>query len=176
MSTLDNIKETLTNKIDELRNDISSDSTGQDNSAEHHNDEVSKERDLQDVPDNNTETLDETPEDDLIAEDNLATDYDLIQTDVEDEDLYDSGLDDIRDEEIPEEIINDSEGNLIENPDVLEVSETREYDPEDDSFTVSEERFETETVQSLDGDEENRLEGPDELYNTSETPDNNLND
>lgn len=163
MSTFDNIKEKLTNKIDELRDEIQNDST------EQPNEEYSQEQDLRDVPDENTEITHEAPENDLITaetpEDRLATDYDLVQNDLVDQDeTNDSGLDDLRDEKIPDEIVNDNEGNLVVDSDVIEVSE---YGSDGD--LVSEERIEAETVHPLDTAEERRIDEVDELYNSPET-------
>lgn len=162
MSTFDNVKESLTNKIDELREELNSD-----NNAE--TEDPSQEKDLQEVPDDHTEIVDEIENDDLIteepAEDRLATDYDLVQNDLDQN--QDSGLDDFRDEDTPDEIVNDSNGNLVVDSDVVEVSE---YDSDGD--LVSEERIETGTVYPSD-EEERRIAEIDDLYQSpdpEETP------
>lgn len=162
MSTFENVKETLTNKLDELKNEVRKDSE-----EESYND-TQQEQDLQAVPDNNTEIVDETPGDNLIAEepaeDRLATDYDLVQNDVVDQDeIYDSGFDDLRDEEIPDETINGDEGSFVVDSNVVEVSEYGS-----DGELVSEERVESGTIQPLDPEEERRLEEVDDLYNSPE--------
>lgn len=117
MSTFDNVKESLTNKIDELREELNSDNT--DRSA---TESTSQEQDLQEVPDDHTEIVDEVENDDLIveepADDRLATDYDLVQNDLDQS--QDSGLDDLSEDEEEERRIAEID-DLYQSPDPEEA-------------------------------------------------------
>ena len=123
MSTFDNVKENLTNKIDELREELNSDNTDRSNHTDRSATEsTSQEQDLQEVPDDHTEIVDEVENDDLIveepADDRLATDYDLVQNDLEQS--QDSGLDDLSEDEEEERRIAEVD-DLYQSPDPEEA-------------------------------------------------------
>ena len=129
MSTFDNVKESLTNKIDELREELNSDNTDRSNHTDRSDDfdssateSTSQEQDLQEVPDDHTEIVDEVENDDLIveepADDRLATDYDLVQNDLEQS--QDSGLDDLSEDEEEERRIAEVD-DLYQSPDPEEA-------------------------------------------------------
>ena len=129
MSTFDNVKENLTNKIDELREELNSDNTDRSNHTDRSDDfdssateSTSQEQDLQEVPDDHTEIVDEVENDDLIveepADDRLATDYDLVQNDLEQS--QDSGLDDLSEDEEEERRIAEVD-DLYQSPDPEEA-------------------------------------------------------
>ena len=132
MSTFDNVKENLTNKIDELREELNSDNTDRSNHTDRSDDfdssateSTSQEQDLQEVPDDHTEIVDEVENDDLIveepADDRLATDYDLVQNDLDQS--QDSGLDDLSEDEEEERRIAEID-DLYQSPDPEEAPET----------------------------------------------------
>ena len=129
MSTFDNVKENLTNKIDELREELNSDNTDRSNHTDRSDDfdssateSTSQEQDLQEVPDDHTEIVDEVENNDLIveepADDRLATDYDLVQNDLEQS--QDSGLDDLSEDEEEERRIAEVD-DLYQSPDPEEA-------------------------------------------------------
>lgn len=123
MSTFDNVKESLTNKIDELREELNSDNTDRSNHTDRSATEsTSQEQDLQEVPDDHTEIVDEVENDDLIveepADDRLATDYDLVQNDLDQS--QDSGLDDLSEDEEEERRIAEID-DLYQSPDPEEA-------------------------------------------------------
>ena len=129
MSTFDNVKENLTNKIDELREELNSDNTDRSNHTDRSDDfdssateSTSQVQDLQEVPDDHTEIVDEVENDDLIveepADDRLATDYDLVQNDLEQS--QDSGLDDLSEDEEEERRIAEVD-ELYQSPDPEEA-------------------------------------------------------
>lgn len=129
MSTFDNVKENLTNKIDELREELNSDNTDRSNHTDRSDDfdssateSTSQEQDLQEVPDDHTEIVDEVENDDLIveepADDRLATDYDLVQNDLDQS--QDSGLDDLSEDEEEERRIAEVD-DLYQSPDPEEA-------------------------------------------------------
>lgn len=129
MSTFDNVKENLTNKIDELREELNSDNTDRSNHTDRSDnldssatESTSQEQDLQEVPDDHTEIVDEVENDDLIveepADDRLATDYDLVQNDLDQS--QDSGLDDLSEDEEEERRIAEVD-DLYQSPDPEEA-------------------------------------------------------
>lgn len=131
MSTFDNVKENLTNKIDELREELNSDNTDRSNHTDRSDnfdssatENTSQEQDLQEVPDDHTEIVDEVENDDLIveepADDRLATDYDLVQNDLDQS--QDSGLDDLSEDEEEERRIAEVD-DLYQSPDPEEAPE-----------------------------------------------------
>ena len=129
MSTFVNVKESHTNKIDELREELNSDNTDRSNHTDRSDDfdssateSTSQEQDLQEVPDDHTEIVDEVENDDLIveepADDRLATDYDLVQNDLDQS--QDSGLDDLSEDEEEERRIAEVD-DLYQSPDPEEA-------------------------------------------------------
>lgn len=116
MSKFDEVKETLTNKIDELKHELKNDSTEQqdkDNNVD---------KDTHTLNEDNSETVGtEYLEHSIVEEepeDRFDTDYDLSNENVRAENLgvddsHDSGLDDFREDEPDDEIVNDSSGSLV---------------------------------------------------------------
>lgn len=153
MNTFDNVKETITNKIDELKDEVRKDSAEQSDQNNY------DEKDVRENPDKNTEVLNGVPEDDLIVEqgteDHVATDYDLVN-DVNSDETYDSGMDNFEEPE--------------KDPDFSVVDGSDEYDSynQEDQVVLDEERIHQEyTVQDPDEDE-NRIEEVDDFYQSSE--------
>lgn len=154
MSTFDNLKETLTNKLDEIKNDLNNDSTEQQNTVDSHADDTSSlHQDTYDVSEqsSHTQIIDEGyPVESVHEEDSverLETDYDLNQEVNAAEDYttldesYDSGLDD---SDWDSDNVSSSESLIVED----EPREASSADKENifESYSTNSEEEQTDRI------------------------------